>query len=218
MSHLGFSLRLSSQKNIPQGNRVVMSLVVSREHERDRASPCQGPQSAELFGMLVDLRSIAAAKLRPSIGIVTEPFSQGRAGREILDPLIDRGVCFPDPARPQAIYQYPGSVIGGCGFVGALELDVVGCYSLGHPARSENPSCTRFRQSLTFMHRDMLGLATLDFILRIVLARVMGIPLVVNIFGMHFNDLAGDVACFRIPGHVIADFESFRHHEGPIAA
>jgi hypothetical protein len=42
------------------------------------------------------------------------------------------------------------------------------------------------------MHRDVLGLAALDFILRIVLARVMGVPLVVNVFGMHFDDLAAD--------------------------
>ena len=86
--------------------------------------------------MLVDLRGVPAAKLRPTLRIVTEPFSQGRAGRDILDPLIDRGVCFPDPARPQAVDQYPGPVIGGGGFVGAFELDVIGRYSLGHRTRS----------------------------------------------------------------------------------
>jgi hypothetical protein len=67
------------------------------------------------------------------------------------------------------------------------------------------------------MHRDMLSLAALDFILRIVLARVMGISLVVNVFGMNFDDRAADVARFRIPGHVIADFEHFRRRKPPIA-
>jgi hypothetical protein len=122
------------------------------------------------------------------------------------------------PARPQAVDQYPGSVIGGCGFVGAFELDVVGGYSLGHRARSKGLSCARFRQCLTFMHRNVIGLAALDFILRIVLARVMGVPLVVNVLSMHFDDVAADMACFRIPGHVIADFELLCHHEPPIAA
>ena len=71
--------------------------------------------------MLVDLRSVAAAKFRPAVRVVTEPFSQGRAGRDILDPLIGRGIGFLDPVRPQAVDQYPGSVIGGGGFIGATE-------------------------------------------------------------------------------------------------
>ena len=82
--------------------------------------------------MLMDLRSVPEAKLRPTAGIVTEPFSQGGAGRDVLDPLIDRRVCFLDPARPQAVDQYAGPVIGGGGFIGAFELDVIGRYSLGH--------------------------------------------------------------------------------------
>jgi hypothetical protein len=67
------------------------------------------------------------------------------------------------------------------------------------------------------MHRDVVGLAALDFILRIILARVMSVSLVVNVFGMHFDDLAADMAGLRVPGHVIADFEPFRHYEPPIA-
>ena len=38
----GLSLRLSSQKKGSQHDSVVMKLVVSRVHERDRASSCQG--------------------------------------------------------------------------------------------------------------------------------------------------------------------------------
>jgi hypothetical protein len=53
-----------------------------------------------------------------------------------LTHFIDRSVCFLDAARPQAADQYPGSVIGGGGFIGAFELDVIGRYSLDHWARS----------------------------------------------------------------------------------
>jgi hypothetical protein len=195
-----------------------MDLVVSREHERNRTLPCQGPQSAELFRMLVDLRSVPAAKLRPTVGIVTEPFSQGRARRDILDPLVDRSVCFPNAARPQAIDQYPDSVISAGQFVGAFELDVIGRYSLGHRTRSRDLSGARFRQRLTFMHRDVLGLAALDFILRIILTCVVSVSLVVNVLRMHFDYRAADMAGLRVPIHVIADFESFHRHEPPIAA
>jgi hypothetical protein len=33
------------------------------------------------------------------------------------------------------------------------------------------------------MHRDVIGLGTLDFVLRIILARVTGMPCVVNAYG-----------------------------------
>jgi len=158
--------------------------------------------------MLVDLRREPAVKLRPSVRIVTEPFSQGRAGRDILDPLIDRGVCFPDPAWRQAVDQYLGPVIGRRWFVGAFELDVTGGYSLGHGTNSGG-SGARFRQRLTFMHRDVLGLATLDFILRIVVARVMGVPLVVNVFVCTFMIVPLTWPASEFPCHVIADLEPF---------
>src|SRR5579864_1332687 len=87
MSHLGLSLCLSSQKQIPQHNGVVVDLVVSREHERDRALSRQCAQLVELSRMLVDLRGVPAAKLRPTLRVVTEPFSQGCARRDILGPL-----------------------------------------------------------------------------------------------------------------------------------
>ena len=66
-------------------------------------------------------------------------------------------------------------------------------------------------QRATFVHRDMVGLVTLDLVLWIVHARVMGVPLVVGVFCMHLDDLAAHVAGLRIPGHVIAHLESRRH-------
>lgn len=41
---------------------------------------------------------------------------------------------------------------------------------------------------MTFMHRDVVGLGTLDFVLRIIRVRVIGITFVVNILGMHLDD------------------------------
>jgi len=68
------------------------------------------------------------------------------------------------------------------------------------------------------MHRYVFGFAALDLILRIILARVMSVSLVVNVVRMNFRDPAADMAGLRVPGHLIADFEPFRHHEPPIAA
>ena len=60
---------------------------------------------------------------------------------------------------------------------------------------------------MTFVHRDVVRLVALDFILRIILARVVRISFVIEIFGMNLDDLAADMPGFRVPGHVIADFE-----------
>ena len=73
-----------------------------------------------------------------------------------------------------------------------------------------------FLQRLTFMHRNMIGFTTLDFILRVIFAHVMGISFVIEVFRMNFDDLAAHMASLRVPSYVIADFESFRHHEPPI--
>ena len=67
------------------------------------------------------------------------------------------------------------------------------------------------------MHRNVTSFSALDFILRVILACVMGIALVIEVFRMNFDDLAADMASLRVPSYVIADFESFCHHEPSIA-
>src|SRR5579872_2180408 len=79
-------------------------------------------------------------------------------------------------------------------------------------------SMAGFLQCLTFVHRDVLGRTAPDFVLRIVVARVMGVSLVLNVLRMHFDDRAAHVPGLRVPGHVVADFESFRHGHSPITA
>src|SRR6266566_4406115 len=70
-------------------------------------------------------------------------------------------------------------------------------------------------QRYTLMHGDVVGLVTLDFILWLILACVVRVPFVINIFGVHLDDRPGDVSSLRVPGHVIADLE-LSLHDGPL--
>src|ERR1019366_7887805 len=62
-----------------------------------------------------------------------------------------------------------------------------------------------------FVHRNVVGLVTLDLVLRVVRAGVMGVTLVVSVLLVHLDDLATYVARLRVPAHVIPDVE-FRGH------
>lgn len=53
---------------------------------------------------------------------------------------------------------------------------------------------------MTFMRRDVIRLRALDFVLRIVLAGVVGMSFVVEILGVYLDDGATDVPGFRVPG------------------
>ena len=68
------------------------------------------------------------------------------------------------------------------------------------------------------MRRDVVCLGALDFILRVVLARAVGMSFVIKILSVYPDDCAADVPGFRVPRHVIADFEPFRHDEPRLAA
>ena len=60
---------------------------------------------------------------------------------------------------------------------------------------------------MTFMRRDVVRLGALDFILRIVLARVVGMSFVIEIFGVYLDNCATDMPGFRVPGHKITDLK-----------
>lgn len=72
-------------------------------------------------------------------------------------------------------------------------------------------SPAQLRQRRAFMQRDVVGLVTFDLILRIIWAGVMRIAFIRNVSGMDFDDDSADPAGFRIPAHVIANFEPSRH-------
>jgi hypothetical protein len=61
------------------------------------------------------------------------------------------------------------------------------------------------------VHSDVIRLIAFDFVLWIILARVMDIAFVFHVFGVHPHDFAPDPAGFRIPAHMRADFEPLGH-------
>jgi hypothetical protein len=61
------------------------------------------------------------------------------------------------------------------------------------------------------VHRDVVGLVALDFILWIFVARMVDIPFITKIFFVHLNDSAADVPGLRVPCHMITDAKSSRH-------
>ena len=68
------------------------------------------------------------------------------------------------------------------------------------------------------MHRDVIGLGTLDFVPRINLARVTGMPFVVNVDCVRLDECAADTPGFRVPRHKITDFKSLRDHGPAVGA
>ena len=77
--------------------------------------------------------------------------------------------------------------------------------------RSARPSALSPVQGRAFVHRDVVGLVALDFILRFIRARMMGIALVIHVAGMHTDDRSADVPGLGVPSDVITDPESPVH-------
>src|SRR5665213_3014165 len=65
------------------------------------------------------------------------------------------------------------------------------------------------------VHGDVIGLATLDFVLRTLRARVMDMAFVVDVSRMHADDRAADASRCGIPTHLIADLEPISHRGHP---
>jgi hypothetical protein len=63
------------------------------------------------------------------------------------------------------------------------------------------------------MNRYVIGLVTLDLVLRVILARVVDITLVVHVRRMYPHDAAAYPAGFRVPAHVIVDCERSSHND-----
>jgi hypothetical protein len=58
----------------------------------------------------------------------------------------------------------------------------------------------------------MIRLVALDFVLRIIRARVVDVAFVIHILGVHSHDATGHPAGLGIPTHVIADLERVCHN------
>jgi hypothetical protein len=66
-------------------------------------------------------------------------------------------------------------------------------------------------QRRSFVHRDVLGFVALDLILWIISGRMMRIALIFDVIFVDLYDSAADMSRLSVPGHVIANFECFRH-------
>src|SRR5580658_9685026 len=63
-------------------------------------------------------------KLVPAAGIVAEPAAELSARRRLLQPSVDSGVRFAQAARPKAIHQDAGAVLGRRRQIGALQTNI----------------------------------------------------------------------------------------------
>src|SRR5215831_21334956 len=64
----------------------------------------------------------------------------------------------------------------------------------------------------------MVGLVAFNFVLRLVLARVMHVAFVIHVLRVHLDDSASDPPSLRIPAHAVARFEPFDHAYTFVAA
>src|SRR5437773_10268147 len=78
----------------------------------------------------------------------------------------------------------------------------------------ESLSVVHPSQHRALVQGDVVGLVALDFILWLSLARVVGVPFVINVFRVHLDDFPADVPSLRVPGYVIVHFE-LSLHDGP---
>ena len=73
-----------------------------------------------------------------------------------------------------------------------------------------------FIQHRAFVHRDVVRLIALDFILRFILAGAVHMSFVIYVFDVDPDNLAAHISCFRIPGHMIANREPFPIKYSPL--
>jgi hypothetical protein len=70
---------------------------------------------------------------------MAKPFAKPSAWSEVLQPFVDAGRRFRNPARPQAIYQDAAAVVATSRLVSALELHVASFDRLA-PSHAESRS------------------------------------------------------------------------------
>lgn len=81
--------------------------------------------------MLPQFAFVAAFELDPAVGIVTEPFAQLRAWRDVLHPVVDGGFLLGQAPRPKAVDQHAHAVAGRGRLVDALQPKAFcGCWLL----------------------------------------------------------------------------------------
>ena len=61
------------------------------------------------------------------------------------------------------------------------------------------------------MKGDMIRLAALDLVLRLVRGSMVGVPIDLEVAGMDADDRAADAARLGVPTYAIMDLEALRH-------
>ena len=84
------------------------------------------------------------------------------------------------------------------------------------PVIAHKRACLQRKSAETSQHGglvqgDVIGLVALDFVLRLVRGGTVNVALVIDILSMDFDDFSAHPPGFRIPAHVIADFECLDH-------
>jgi hypothetical protein len=110
-----FEILLTSEKDGSKHDGVVVKFIACGKDQCHGAPARPGAELSEFVQVATQLSRIATTELRPARRIVIEPFAQRRTRRNVLDPVFDRGIGFPDSARPQPIDQYARSVLRGSG-------------------------------------------------------------------------------------------------------
>src|SRR5512140_736547 len=106
-----------------EDDSVVALFVAGRVDQRDLlAAPRQVVEVLERRGGLglVQFVEVALAEDVPRERVGVEPLAQRIGGREVAQPLVDRGLVLGDAARPQAVDQDTQAVGHGRLVVGAL--------------------------------------------------------------------------------------------------
>src|SRR6476659_4498732 len=79
------------------------------------------------------------------------------------------------------------------------------------PVRMRFLSGMALLQCCALVNRDVIGLVALDFVLRVVSTRMMGVSPVFDVTCMNLGDLDADMARLGVPGHAIANFAFTGH-------
>lgn len=61
------------------------------------------------------------------------------------------------------------------------------------------------RQRAALMHRDVIGLITLNLVLWVIDTTAVGVTFVLHIFCVHLDDFSLHVARLRVPTHVVSN-------------
>jgi hypothetical protein len=106
-----------AKQDISQDDSVVVNFVTCRKNERNPSFPSEGTQLVQPVPTPMYLLRVAASKLKPTSGIMSEPLPQRCAGSNVLGPHIDRSICFSDAPGPQAVNQNSSAIARACGIV-----------------------------------------------------------------------------------------------------